>query len=138
MHSSHIPDNEFKSNYKNSSNQNTASTKGIPTSPRNMPTFLEGKNNLKASLIMEDIAKSSSSSQLHNPKRAPRMSEHVLPSEMRDFNDPRKPPFLSKNEKEPIFKKKNISGMQEKNGSSNEKDNRKSETTASSFRSFNR
>ena len=68
-------------------------------SPRQMPAFLEGKNTMKASLIMEENGNETSSPPKQKMvKRMPRMSEHV----MSDFSSPNNisgskyPPFLQK------------------------------------------
>lgn len=71
-------------------------------SPRQMPSFLESKNTMKASLIMEENANETSSPTKHKPpKRMPRMSEHVMPdfAYSNNISGGKIPPFLQKPEK---------------------------------------
>ena len=54
------------------------SPKNNTASPRPIPSFLEGKQSMKSSLMGEDFVKSMPSSMIQSPKRPPRMSEHFL------------------------------------------------------------
>ena len=73
MHSSHIGDADLRNNYKNSITSPTVTSKQIG-SPRPKPNYLESKNSMKASMMMDDFGKGTSSTHLRSPKRAPRMS----------------------------------------------------------------
>lgn len=56
--------------------QNGISPISSPTGNRSIPSFLEGKVPMKASLMSDEFIKNSHHPIIQSPKRSPRISEH--------------------------------------------------------------